>query len=134
MQLDGVRIGPCKSTLFYSYIFYGAKYGKKPNLVLTVILWLILQICNNGIISLSADGRYRQNCPTLFGTDPYFDTVPLIAPFWGQSDEATMKLLENEWPEARTRVLYNTYDTKSGSSVAKEILARAKEDVLLSGN
>lgn len=74
------------------------------------------------------------NYPMPFGADPWFDTIPLIAPFWGLADEAMLSLISDDWPEARTSIYHHVYErTADMDQDTIDILARAETDVKNSG-
>lgn len=54
----------------------------------------------------------------------------MLSPFWAQVDEVSQDLLTNEWPDARSKVFYHTYERNAAMSQnTKDILLRAQKDV-----
>lgn len=91
-----------------------------------------MQVCNNGVLTMNQ--LWRESYPKVFETTSWFDDKPVIAPYWAQSDEATMSLLAGEFPDAKSQVYYHVYE-RSGSmdDATSEILAKAQADVENSG-
>lgn len=78
--------------------------------------------------------EWRLHYPMPFGSDPWFDDVPIISPFWGWVDEAVMSMISGEWPEAATRALYQVYERSGDMSAdTATVLDRAAADVQNSG-
>ncbi|XP_067928014.1 mucin-like protein [Watersipora subatra] len=84
-----------------------------------------IYVCNNGMLTFNQP--IREDHPSVFGSNLGYINKPVIAPFWSKSDEVTLSLLADSWPQARTRVFYNTYDSRDGGNDA--IFTRAANDV-----
>jgi len=91
-----------------------------------------LQICKNGIIDFNI--KWQQSYPWRFGTNWWLESKSFFASFWGRSDEASLSLLADELPEARTRVYYGVYKRNVAmSNETRRVLKRAQLDVEESG-
>ena len=97
-------------------------------LFVVIILFLLFQICNNGMLTLNQ--VWREGYPTVFETDSWYDDKPIIAPYWAQSDEAIMELLADEYPDAQSKVYYQVYQKSTNMAQATiDIIDRATQDV-----
>ena len=57
----------------------------------------------------------------------------MLSPLWGRADEVTMKLLSDEWPDARTQIYYQVYKRNViMSDATAAMLDKAEEDVAAS--
>jgi len=75
-----------------------------------------------------------QSYPWKFGTSWWYYSRSFFSPLWGRSDEASMSLLADEWPEAKTRVYYGVYERNIAmSNETRSVLDRAQLDVEQSG-
>lgn len=83
---------------------------------------------------ISFDNKWRQHHPNAFGTVKWYDQRSMISPYWAKVDEVSQDLLIDKWPEARSRVFYQTYERNAAMSQGtKDILSRAQKDVSESG-
>ena len=74
--------------------------------------------------------EWRLFYPVLFQTSSWYYRVAAIAPFWAYSDEYLMQSLEDDFPEATTKVYYHEYKKSfDADAVTTEVLERAKQDV-----
>lgn len=79
---------------------------------------------------MSFDYEWRQHYPWTFGTKWWYNKRSIISPFWGKVDEFSRDLLIDKWPEASSKVFYQTYERNAAmSQKTKDILSRAKKDV-----
>jgi len=83
---------------------------------------------------ISFNIEWVQYYPWRFGSNWYYNSRSFFSPFWGRSDEASMSLLADEWPEAKTRVYYGVYERNVAmSDETRGVLERAQLDVEESG-
>ena len=90
------------------------------------------QICDNGILQFNLE--WRLYYPYPLETSSWYDDIAVIAPFWSYSNEYLMHTLGDIFPNATSKVYYNSYQASFNADVhTREILARAKADVADSG-
>lgn len=83
---------------------------------------------------LQLNNDRRLSYPAVFDTNPWYDDVAIIAPFWAYSDEYLMQSLADDFPKVTSKVYYHKYQASYRSNTkTRDVLARAKLDVEDSG-